>query len=296
MPDFVQATRLFQHNVYSAVASLARLGVPLERIVLEYEGGGWDYGTVLRQHPSPGSAISPGARVVLGIAGTGTLESLPFAMREESASGEFAGDRISALIDIPVVRARCFVHEGASFFNLDPATPITALRWIEDVMRSSATHWASAELYRAARLFSALHRIAGKHDAIPSALRFVYGLEPVLTELIPGEVQVESALATRLGSQNGRLGIDAVVGNALIAPHALRVSIGPVSLSTYLEQIQFARSRAAVYRMLIPAYLPSGVQERWVVEQSAHGYRLASRERPALLGISSYLQTAAVSA
>ena len=289
MPDLSRGTRLFRHDSWSAIAALATLGISLERIVIEYAGGGWKIDTVVGQSPAAGTELLVNSRVVLKIAGTGTLESLPFPLREESSEGALRGDRICAILDLPLARLRAYVQSGAGHFRLSPTDPLTARRWIEDVMCASSAPWTSDEWYRVARLMSFLHRIAGRHDAVETALRVVYGLDVQDVVVCTDRLPVEASLATRLGERNGRLGIDAVAGDGIICPVSLFVSIGPVPLATYLQHLRMAAGRAAIYRMVLPAYLPGGVRERWVVAPHAGGHRLGDGEHPSLLGVCSYV-------
>ncbi len=291
MPDLVSASRLFRHDVHSAIGSLAALGVSLDRVDLRYEAGG-EPGRVLAQKPAPGTTLHATSRTELRIAGTGTLYSVPYVLRDATEPGQMAVDALAEVLDTSLIRARLFVQSAGGHFLLQPGVPVTALRWIQEVMRLDASAWSQSEWYRMARLLSVLPTIAGRADAVGTALRFVFGLpvsEPVLRY---ARLPMRDAIATRLGSWNGRLGVDAVVGNGLTVPHQLAIRIGPVPLKTYLAQHKREAARTALYRLLLPTFLPGGVRERWVVEPRGQEYRLGSREAPALLGASSYLSTA----
>jgi hypothetical protein len=288
MPDLVSASRLFRHDVHSAVASLAALGIPLDRITLRYEAGG-EPGRVLAQLPAPGTPLDGARSIELRVAGTGTLYSLPYVLRDATEPGQMAVDTLAGVLDTALIRARLYVRQAGGHFLLQPGVPITALRWIQDVMRLDASPWSRDEWYRVARFLSALPNIAGRLDAVAVALRFVFGLPVAESSLRYARLPMRESLGTRLGERNGRLGVDAVVGNGLMAPHRLLVRVGPVPFTTYVQQHPRASARQALYRLLLPAFLPGGVEERWVVEPRSEGYRLNSREAPAMLGASAYL-------
>jgi len=288
MPDFVQHSRLFRHNVHSAVASLSARGIPLDQVVLRYRAGG-EAGAVLGQQPAPGAALARARQIVLEIGGTGTFYSLPFALRDSALSDEFAAEELVGVLDTAIARARVFVQQGGGHFLLQPGVPVTARRWISEVMRVSESPWNRSEWYRVARLLSALPTLAGRHDAVAAALRFVHGLPVSETRVITAVLPLAQQLTSRLGTTNGRLGVDAVIGSGVATAHRLRVSIGPVSLRVYLEEFPRLAARLALYRLVLPAFLPGGVEERWVVERRAEGYRLHARDTPAVLGVSAYL-------
>lgn len=288
MPDLVRESRLFRHDVHSAIGSLAALGIPLDRVELRYEAGG-EPGRVLSQSPPPETRLDGTRRIELRIAGTGALYSLPYVLRDATEPGEMAVDSLASVLDTALMRARVYVQRAGGHFLLQPGVPVTALRWIQEVMRLDASAWSRDEWYRAARLLSALPSIAGRHDAVSIALRFVFGLPVAESRLRYARLPMRESIGTRLGVRNGRLGIDAVVGNGLVAPHCLTVRIGPVPLATYVQQHPRSAARLALYRLLLPVFLPGGVEERWVVEARSEGYRLNSREAPAMLGASAYL-------
>ncbi|MBK8056895.1 MAG: type VI secretion system baseplate subunit TssG [Gemmatimonadetes bacterium] len=226
---------------------------------------------------------------MLDVGGTGTLESLPYSLRQDSSAGEMLVDRVCAVLDGPLIRGRANVRSAGGRYRLSPGDTRVARRWIEEVMQLSASDWPEHLWYRVARFLSSLPIVAGRHDAIAIALGFVYGLEVSRIELRTNRLPIERSLATRLGTHNGRLGIDTVAGDGLLWPHSIAVTIGPVSLETYLEQRGWQAGRASLYALVVPAFVPGGVSERWVVEPRADGYRLGARDQAPLLGVSSYL-------
>ena len=87
----------------------------------------------------------------------------------------------------------------------------------------------------------------------------------------------------------GRVLGTAVAGDGLLWQSTLEVVIGPVPLDTYLAHVPLAEGRAAIFRLVTPAYLTGGVVERWIVRPRAEGFRLGDRSAPPLLGVSSYV-------
>jgi hypothetical protein len=290
MPDFCAPRRGVRQTIDAAIPALERLGVEADRIVLRSAGGGWIAGTVVAQEPAPGTELGSQTRIVLSIAGSGALESLPFALREESDE-EMRADAIFALFDNPILKLRHTVRSGGGFLAVRPDQPATSLRWIEGIFRLSPEPWPKRRWYALARLLPVLHRIAGRAEAIPLALRLVFGLPVANVRIVSGLVPVPASARTRLATANGRLGVDATIGVGLRATTAVLVEIGAVTLDTYREHGDpFERAqREAVYKLVLPAHLHGAVRERWTVGSPDDPPRLHDDWQPAALGLNSYL-------
>ncbi len=288
MPDFCAPTRGVRHTVDSAVSTLLRLGVEMDRIILKSAGAGWIRGTVVGQLPKAGEPIS--SRVELSVAGTGAIESLPFPMRD-GAEGEFRIDRLVALFDTPLLRLSLHLRAAGGLLDLHPDDPEGANRWIVDIFRLSAEPFPRARWYDLARLLPALPRIAGRPDGPALALQAVFRLPASRVRVIPGIAPVATDRRTRLGRWNGRLGVDAIVGDGVTASTSAEIDIGPVDLATYRlhESGTMRRQREALYRLVLPAHFQRGVRERWRVGSADQPARLGDHTHEAALGINSYL-------
>jgi hypothetical protein len=229
-------------------------------------------------------------RVVLEVAGTGALESHPFPLREDS-DDDLRIDALFALFDNPLGKLSYAVRAGGGFLRLHPDDPSGALRWIEGIFRVSASPWAKRRWYAVARLLPVLHRVAGRLDAIPLALRLVFGLPVRRVRTVTGLVRMPDERQTRLGVANGRLGIDAAIGLGRRASTAVEVTIGPVSLDAYREGRTPSEEaeRQAIYRLVLPAHMHGAVTERWAVGDPAEPPRLRDSWQPAALGLNSFL-------
>ena len=100
-------------------------------------------------------------------------------------------------------------------------------------------------------------------------------------------------LRTRLGERNGRLGVDAVIGDGVTALAGARVTIGPVSLDQYLLHTTdtLQRLRRILYGLVLPAQLVRPTEERWQVTPPARGAVVGVASEPVRLGINSRLQS-----
>jgi predicted component of type VI protein secretion system len=103
-------------------------------------------------------------------------------------------------------------------------------------------------------------------------------------------VPVSAPAVVRLGSRNGRLGFDAVLGGGIVGDARIEITYGPLTLDQWRRHVTpaAARERRALFPFILPAHL-SAVSERWRVGDAAVGARLDDAERPALLGVNAYL-------
>lgn len=290
MPDLAATYRGVRHTLDSAVPALLRLGVDPDRIILTAAGAGWVCGTIVSQEPAPGEILYPETRVTLGVAGTGALESVPFPMRD-SADGEFRIDRLFSLFDNHFLRLTHHLRAAGGLLDLHPDDSEGANRWIVEIFRLSSAPWPRERWYDVARLLPALHRIAGRVDGPALALKAVFRIPASPIRLVAGIAPVPDDRRTRLGIRNGRLGVDALIGDGITAAVGVEIDIGPVDLRTYrrLQTAAEYRQRQALYRLVLPAHLQHDVRERWIVGDRRDAAVLGDSDREAALGVNSYL-------
>ncbi|MEO8451211.1 MAG: type VI secretion system baseplate subunit TssG [Gemmatimonadota bacterium] len=294
MPDFCTPERGVRQTVDAAVPALLRLGVAMDQLILQSAGAGWARGTIVEQSPAPGTPLEPGSRIVLDVAGTGSLESLPFPLRD-SNEGDFRSDRLFALFDNPLLKIGHHLRAAGGMLALHPDDPAGAYRWIVEIFGVKAEQWARERWYDVARLLPSLHRIAGRPDGPALALKAVFRLPAGVVRLVAGVAPVPSDRRTRLGMLNGRLGVDSIVGDGVTAATSVEIDIGPVDLATYRLHLApvMRREREALYRLVLPAHLRSAVRERWHVGERSEGAVLGDPNRVAALGVNAYLGRAA---
>jgi hypothetical protein len=290
MPDLVSPRRGVRHSLDSAIPTLLRLGVEMDRIVLQSAGPGWVKGTVVGQKPAPDAPLTTETRVILQVAGAGALDTAPFPMRD-SAEGEFRIDKLFALFDNHFLRLLHHLRAAGGLLDLHPDDPEGANRWIVEIFRLSSAPWPKERWYDVARLLPSLHRIAGRPEGPALALRAVYRIPASPIRLVPGIAPVPSEHRTRLGALNGRLGVDALIGDGVTSFTVVEIDLGPVDLATYrrLDRPEMRRERMALYRLVLPAHLRREVRERWIVGDRDQPAVLGDRNREAALGVNSYL-------
>lgn len=292
MPDLAGVRRTARHRLDSALLTLLRLGVDFGHIVLESGGPGESAGAILSQDPAPGTPLAPASRIVLRVGGSGGLDMTPFPLRDESET-EFRIDRLFAIFDNPALKLGFYLRQGGGYLALHADEPLTARRWLEDLLALPVDAWPSSRWHALARLLPQLHAIAGTSAAVRVAMAGVFQL-PVAGIIVKrGLVPVPEPARLRLGSSGGRLGFDAVLGGGLLGDARIEITYGPLSLAQWRVHATpaAAAQRAALFPLLLPAHLSASVTERWRVSDTRGGARLVQDDEPSLLGVNAYLGT-----
>lgn len=290
MPDLCTPTRGAAHTLDSAILTLSRLGLEMDRIVVEAGGGGYPDGRVLTQVPAPGEPLPLNGRVHLVVAGFGGVETLPYPMRDEDPR-EFRADRLFALFDNPVLKLRHHLRLGGGYLDLHPDNRAAQRRWLEDVFQFDLDPWPPRFWFSLVRLHATLHREAGRPSALGVAYRLLFNLEPVRVQLRQGVLPFRDDQRTRLGTRATTLGADTVIGSGLEAPVSAKVTIGPVTLDTYLAQQtpEMIRLRRLARRLTLPAHLWAHATEQWTVGEGSEGSLLGDPAAPTMLGVNARL-------
>ena len=291
MPDLAGVRRTARHRVDSALLTLLRLGVDFGRIVLEAVGPCDSAGAVVAQDPPPGTPPTPVSRIALRVGGSGALDLMPFPLRDESET-EFRADRLFAIFDNPALKLGFFLRQGGADLALHPDEPLTARRWLEDLFSVSADPWPAERWHALARLVPRLHALGGTAAAVRVAMGAIFDLPVAEVRVARRVVPVAAPAVMRLGSRNGRLGFDALLGGGIIGDARIEIVYGPLTLAQWRRHATpaAARERAALFPYILPAHL-AVVVERWRVGDAAAGTRLDDAAMPALLGVNAYLGT-----
>lgn len=291
MPDLVRPRRLGRHTLSSALDALRALGVADDRVFIEAAGAGWTTGTVVSQRPLPGAPLPPATNVVLGVAGYGAMQALPYAMRDEDPEA-FGADRLAALFDHESYRALAHLREAAGLFSLRAEDTIGARRFCEDLFLVSVDGVRPDRWFRLARLVPHIAQLAGRAEGLKTGVAFVTGVPVAAVHVRPTRAAETGMLAgTRLGGAALRLGVDAWLGPAVDQDRIdLIIEYGPMSVDTYFANATpaAAQERAALYALLLPSWAASHPSERWRVAATEGGTRLGGSAVVAL-GVNSYL-------
>jgi predicted component of type VI protein secretion system len=94
---------------------------------------------------------------------------------------------------------------------------------------------------------------------------------------------------SRFGKRASRLGIDLVVGDGMEDEATVEITLGPVSLSTYLnhQKEEGMHRLHQVLHLLLPCHVVYAV--RWLVGDTDRAPRLGVGKENSLLGINTHL-------
>ena len=294
MPDLVSRTRGTSHSIDSALLSLRRLGMEMDRIVLEADGRGGEDGRISTQSPGPGEPLPTNGLVHLVVEGWGGVESLPYPLRDEDPV-EFRADRLFAVFDNPTLKLRHHVRMGSGFLDLHPHNLPAQRRWLEEVFQVDPEPWPREMWFGLVRLLAALPSVAGRGEAVGLAYQLLFGLTPCTVELREKVLRFDPGQRTRLGELNSTLGVNAVLGSGLGGLPTAVVRVGPVSLETYLRhqepELQALRRKAR--RLALPAHMWSDATEDWTVGSPDEAAPLGNSTSPLRLGLNTWLAPSA---
>lgn len=289
MPDLSGATRGVRHTLDSALPTLLRLGVSLDEIVVESAGLGWPEGTVVRQRPEPGTPLGERVRVVLGVAGEGALDALPYPLRDTDET-PYGVDPLFALFDSPLHKLVHHLREAGGYWALRADDPRSARRWVEGVFQVDLTPWPERRWYAIARLLPMLHRVGGTERGLRLALELVFGLPVESVGWTRDEVPFKDG-RLRLAGTGSRLGVDTVLGGGLVEQAGAEIHLGPMTLDLYRahQSPELRRQRDALYRLVLPSRLGGAARERWVVGDRTAAFPLGDLFTEVALGVNSFL-------
>jgi len=273
----------------AALRSLRALGVDGNRVAIERIGGGWPANAVVSQSPAPATPLRSTTRVVLRISAPAAVDALPYPMRNESETA-LGTDRLMALLDSPIARLNAFVAEAGGFLELRPDVVESGWRWIREVFQLEPGDLPADFVYALARFLPALPRVAGTERGLALGLQALFGLPLQRVQFSDGLAPMAIEHQTRLGVHNGRLGIDAVIGDGMTQRAHASVIIGPISLATHsLHDTSLRRAhRQLLYHLVMPCSMLH-VSEAWHVDADPGGARAGVPDQPLRLGLNSRL-------
>lgn len=289
MPDFTSGTHAGHHTLDSALASLAALRVSASRIHIRTMGrDAAPPGTVLRQTPPAGEVLTGDVQITLEIAGLGFIHALPAGLWESGGEAEPGTRELLEPLDDPLRKLEHWSQEGASLFHITAENPGACARWLA-LFGLRPEEWPSELWYRLATLLPNLPVFAGTEDGIRLALGVLFELPVQTLRWLPSLAVLDTASVSRLGATASRLGVDAIVGDAVEELAHLSIALGPVSLSVYDRFVHGPQREwlARAFDLLLPAFVDYEIS--WAVLDARRRPRLGLAEENSRLGVNSHL-------
>jgi hypothetical protein len=290
MPKFAGGTHAHIHSVHSALECLEALAIPAHRIVLRRSGREASApGTIVRQSPAPGTALSSNSMIELEIAGLGFTHVLPVGMWDSGGEAAAGTREILQPFDDPLEKLKHWFAEGAPLFRISPEDPAACARWLA-LFGVSAEEWPRALWFRLASLVAQIPHFSCSETGCAFVLNALFGLPVrsftyhVSSTLIPEED------LSRLGTRAAHLGTDFLLGDAMENLAVLHIELGPVPLSTY-EQFQETHEGVSLLRRTLALIMPLSTahEVRWSVLDETQPPQLGIAERNSRLGVNTHL-------
>lgn len=289
MPDFTTGTHAGRHVLDSALACLAEMQVPSSRIHVRMAGrDAATDGAILLQSPPPGALLTGDAAIILETAGFGFVHALPSGMWESGGEAEPGTFELLEVFDDPLRKLESWAREGSALFRLTPDNLGACARWLS-LFGIRAEDWPHELWYRLAILLAELPRLAGSEEGVRVMLETLFALPVARLSWRASLAVVDPALVSQLGARASRLGVDAVVGDAVEDLAHLSIVLGPVTLADYDQYASGPRRDllARALDLILPAFVDYEIS--WTVLDAQRMPRLGIAEENSRLGINSHL-------
>jgi Type VI secretion, TssG len=289
MPDLTSGTHAFRHTADSALASLAAMRISAARIHLRRTGReAVPAGTILAQHPPAGEPLDPDTQIRLDVAGLGFTHALPVGMWDSGGEAEPGTREMLEGIDNPLLKLEHWAHEGAALFRISDADKLACERWMA-LFGVCSSDWPPEMWFRLASLLAQLPALACSEEGMRLALGVLFQIPIESLTYQRSLAMLHRDKTTLLGGRASRLGVDTVLGDAVEDLAHLRITLGPVSLTTYEMYAEGERGRLLRRALdyLMPAF--QDYEIAWTVENAGRCPQLGIPERNSRLGVNTHL-------
>jgi hypothetical protein len=293
MPELTWGTHAFRHTVDSALASLAAMRISAARIHLRRTGReAVPEGTIVAQFPPAGQALEPDAQIRLDVAGLGFTQTLPAGMWDSGGEAEPGTREMLEGIDDPLDKLAHWAHEGAVLFRISDSDQLACERWMA-LFGVHSADWPRELWFRLASLLAQLPALACSEEGTRLVLGVLFQISIARLRYQRSVALIHRDKTTLLADRASRLGIDAILGDAIEDLVHLRIALGPVSLQTYeaFAKGEQGKLLSRTFDYLIPAFQDYEIE--WMVEDQGRCPQLGIAERNSRLGINTHLGTAA---
>jgi hypothetical protein len=288
MPELTHPRFGFYHTTDSSLTSLSRAGVGPERITIRKIGRGWQKQRVVSQQPAQGAELTSDVLIDLTVEGDGLFYYLPTGMRVGGKEGEIGIEELVSLFDDGVEKAAFYARQGGLYFDLRPENRVGCARWIK-LFGFDPDDWPTESWYKLSLFLPCLHRLAGCELGLRLALRILLDLEIDSLNWYPRHTRLSTTELSHFGETSSQLGIDLIVGDKLDDEQGMKIVLGPVWLSIYLEHQteESLRRINQVLRLAIPYHTSYRVD--WLVGDRNRPPVLGIEEQNSVLGINTHL-------
>lgn len=276
----------------TALNILAGMGIDATRIDLLAVGRHQNYsGEVHEQEPAPGSPVTDGVQIVLKIGLSSPVDYMPYQFFQGAGDWEGRARALMAPFDSSVIRYAADARLLALKYNfgvvdIDHLARLLRLFHFQlDGMvagSSEALLWAS--------LFPYFHLWSGNAQWIVAVLEYFFPWKFRIRENICSEYQIPDALRYRLGSREGRLGRESILGHRFCEwDSAYELVVMGVKHDEVPGLFPGEKVRAKI-EWLLQTCMPGNLDCHIRIEVDAAGAVIGQEHGRAYLGYAAYLQ------
>ena len=219
MPDF--CNRHFPFHYVTAINMLMRRGIDPHRIDVIADGEYENYkGEIREQSPEPRTELTRKSKITLRIGYPSAVDQLPFqffygfAGVTDRDGWDDSSRRLMAPFDGSLIRYNAIAHYQSLKHNFGVVDREQVMRFLKlfGFAPKRAESWSSDELLTWVSLLPSFHFWAGNPGLVERVLSFMFGHEFHIVENVESEHEIPGEIQYRLGSRNGRLGKESIVG------------------------------------------------------------------------------------
>jgi hypothetical protein len=277
-----------------------RLGVDVHRIELLAIGKHANYkGEIHEQKPKAGAAITADTTIVLKVGAYSAVDLMPYqffyglgGIRDSSGSWEESGRRLLAPFDATVLRHMAItdyesMKSRGGFF--DPAHISRLLKLFNFDVGKDTDSVEEAMLWSS--LLPTFHYWAGNPTFVEKVLEYSVGYRFHIEEHVRAEYEIPEELHYSLGSPEGRLGQQTVLGKSFSecdsCYRVVALDVEPDDVDRFLPGKAGHRKIEKILRMCMPGHL----EYRIVIKSKRSGFVLGEAQKRGCLGYTSFVFT-----
>lgn len=296
IPDF--CSRRHPFHLSTALATLMRLGVDVHRIELLAIGKHANYkGEIHGQEPKAGTPITADTRVVLTVGAYSAVDLMPYQFfyglggaRDSTGAWEESGRRLLAPFDATVLRHMAITDYEAmksrgGFFDPDHISRLLKLFNFDTGEDTDSP--GEAMLWSA--LLPTFHFWAGNPDFVEKVLEYSLGYKFRIEEHVRARYDIPEDLQYQLGSGDGRLGQQTVLGKSFSecdsCYRVTAVDVAPDDVDRFLPGKAGYRKIEKILRMCMPGHL----EYRIAIKTKRSGFVLGRAQKRGCLGYTSFV-------
>jgi len=297
MPDF--CSRRVPYHVSTALMTLLQMGVDLGRVDILAAGEFENYrGEIRSQEPEPGERLDPESKITLTVGHHSAADTLPFQFfyglqgTREGFGWDERARRLMAPFDAALIRRRSVTAFEALKFSLGFFDRRHIERFLSlFAVEPTGKRLPARELLTWTALLPTYHHWAGNPEYVEQVLHMIFGYQFRIEENISGRYETPPGLRYSLGSPDGHLGRETLLGGGFSeCDSRYRVTIRDVDAEGVRGLLPGRPIRKKMENILAEI-MPGGLEYEISVRPQRRKFQPGAKQRRAYLGYSTYVRS-----